>query len=430
MKNRDYLILITVSILFFTFISYILQLPYNATLTQFVDGDPPSYWAAAKLIYTEGFAAHPLRPFFYPFLIGLPSFLGISSTHSFWIALGLNFMCWLGTILFIFHILINYTNRKIAFIGAFIFVINTSNIINCWAVLAESLFYFLIIGSIYFLLKYITNKTNTGYFIAFVTFFCLSFITRPTYSPLLFILIPLFIFALIKKYLSLFIGFISLIIFTATIGFNAYKMRQTYGNWTLSYIGQCTIYPFFSGYAHVAAIDKSVEQTAKDWLIEFPKRAHALPRDNDSIPWNTINSIVINDLHNLLKNNKTGLAIAFVRDLASNSIASNGDVLNLIDSKQQFYFKPLIKSVFIWGRVHNILNTIAALFVIPLFFKRFSAYFWHNKRPIFWILLSNTILSISAILMSTISFTQGDRFHLIVLPMSLVSLGLIYFFKK
>ena len=338
MKNRDYLIVTSVAILFFTLISYALQLPTNATLPQFVDGDPPTYWEAAKLIYTEGFRPHPLRPFFHPFLIGLPSFLGVSANNSFKIALFLNFMCWLGTVLFIFSILRNNTNRKIAFIGAFIFVINTSNIINCWAVWAEPLFYFLIIGSIYFLLKYLTNKTNTEYFIAFITFFCLSFITRATYSPLLFVLIPLFIFALIKKYLSLIIGFISLIIFLLTIGFNAYKMHQTYGNWTLSYIGQCTIYPFFSTYAHAASIDKSVEQTAKDWFFEFPKRAHALPRDNDSILWSSVNSIVINDLQVLIKNNKIGLAIAFVRDLISNSVASNGDVLHLIDSKNQFYF--------------------------------------------------------------------------------------------
>ena len=429
MKNRDYLIVTSVAILFFTLISYALQLPTNATLPQFVDGDPPTYWEAAKLIYTEGSQPHPLRPFFYPFLIGLPSFLGIPPNNSFWLVLGFNFIFWLGTIVFIFKILKAHTTRKIAFIGAFIFVTNTSNIINSWSVLAESLFHFLIIGSVYFLLKYINNKTNTGHFIAFMTFFCLSFITRPTYSPLLFILIPLFIFALIKKYLSLIIGFISLIIFLLTIGFNAYKMHQTYGNWTLSYIGQCTIYPFFSTYAHAASIDKSVEQTAKDWFFEFPKRAHALPRDNDSILWSSVNSIVINDLQVLIKNNKIGLAIAFVRDLISNSVASNGDVLHLIDSKNQFYFNGLIKSIFIWGRVHNILNTIAALLIIPLLFKRFNRYFWHNKHPIFWILMVNITLSVFAILISTVSFTQGDRFHLVVLPMSLVSLGLIFFRK-
>ena len=213
MKNRDCLIVTSAAILFFTLISYALQLPTHATLPQFVDGDPPSYWAAAKLIYTEGFKAHPLRPFFYPFLIGLPSFLGISASNSLEIALFINFICWLGSVLFIFSILRDNTNRKIAFLGAFIFVINTSNIINCWAAWAEPLFYFLIIGGIYFLLKYFNNKTNTGYFIAFITFFCLSFITRATYSPLLFILIPLFIFALIKKYLNVIAGLITLIIF-------------------------------------------------------------------------------------------------------------------------------------------------------------------------------------------------------------------------
>ena len=58
MKNRDYLIVTSIAILFFTLISYALQLPTNATLPQFVDGDPPTYWEAAKLIYTEIGRAH------------------------------------------------------------------------------------------------------------------------------------------------------------------------------------------------------------------------------------------------------------------------------------------------------------------------------------------------------------------------------------
>ena len=429
MKNPDYLIVTSVAILFFTLISYALQLPTNATLPQLVDGDPPTYWEAAKLIYTEGGKSHPLRPFFYPFLIGLPAYLGISANNSFWLVLDFNFIFWLGTIVFIFKILKAHTTRKIAFIGAFIFATNTSNVINCWSVLAESLFHFLIIGSVYFLLKYIINKTKTWHFIAFMTFFCLSFITRPTYSPLLFILIPLFIFALIKRYLSLIIGFISLIIFLLTIGFNAYKMHQNYGNWTLSYIGQCTIYVFFSAYAKVVNSEKTIEQTGADWFVEYSKRNKEIPRYNDSVSWKSLNSIIFNDLQDQIKNNKYGLMRAFSRDLISNSVASNGDVLHLIDSKNLFYFNGLTKSIFIWGRVHNILNTIAALLVIPLLFKRFSRYFWHNKRSIFWVLIVNITLSIFTILISTISFTQGDRFHLVVLPMTLVSLGLIFFRK-
>lgn len=315
MKNRDALFLMIGATCFFAAISYILQLPANATTPQFIGGDPASYWEAAKLIYTEGGKPHPLRPFLYPFLIGLPSFLGVSVNDSLWIALSFNFICWLTTIVFIYKILIALTNRKIAFISAFIFVINTSNIINCWSVLAESLFHCLIIGSIYFLLKYITNKQNTGYFIVFVALFCLSFITRPIYFPLFLIIIPLFIWAIIKRYLSAFLGFIALLIFLSTIGFNAYKMRQTYGNSTLSYIGECTIYVFFSAYAKVASPEKTVKQTADDWFVEYTKRNKEIPRYNDSIPWTALHSIVENDLKQQFTDNKNGLNDGFFKGL-------------------------------------------------------------------------------------------------------------------
>lgn len=124
-----------------------------------------------------------------------------------------------------------------------------------------------------------------------------------------------------------------------------------------------------------------------------------------------------------------GLMMAFSRDLMSNSIASNGDVLNMTDFKSQNHFKSFLTAVFWWGRGLNILNTLAALCVIPWVFYRFRRSFWENNRPIFWILGVNSVLSTFAILIATISFSQGDRFHLVTLPLSLVSLGVIYFFR-
>lgn len=426
MKNRDLLFLLIGATAFFAAVSYALQLPANATTVQLLGGDPESYWGAAKLIYTEGGQPHPLRPFLYPFLIGLPSFLGASTNDSLWIVLSFNFIFWLMTIVFIYKILITLTNNKIALMGALIFILNTSNIINCYAVLAESLFHCLIIGSIYFLLKYYTNNKNALCFSVFITLFCLSCITRPTYSPLLLVLIPLFIFIIIKRYLSIYLIVFSLIVFSFTIGFNAYKMHKTYGNWTLSYIGECTIYAFFSAYAKIASPEKTTQQMADDWFVEYHNRGDKIPRSNDSIPWTALHSIVFDDLKEQFKDNKTGLIMAFGRDLLSNSVASNGDVLRLTDFKNQRYFSVLQNAVFGWGRGLNILNTTAALFVIPLIFWRFSGYFWRNQRPIFWILSVNTVLSIFTILISTVSFTQGDRFHLVVLPLSLVSLGIIF----
>jgi hypothetical protein len=430
MKNRDLLVIILSAIAVFAAVSYALQLPENATSILFLGGDPPSYWDAAKRLYTEGGMPHPLRPFFYPFLIGLPAFfVGEKGFNLEW-ALGLNFIFWLLTVVFIFNFLKENTNRKIAFITTFIFIFNTSNIINCWSVIAESLFHFLIIGSIYFLLKFLKNKNKSIYFLVFFSLFSLSLITRPTYFPLLFILFPLFIWAIFKRYLSVFIGFISILIFLFTVGFNAFKIHQNYGNWTLSYLGHCALYSFFGAYAKVVKPDKTIKQIGENWFLESVKRNKDMPRYNDSIPWSALNSIVTNDLREQIKNNKLGLLFAFSRDLVSNSVASNGEVLLLTNFKKLNHFNGLLKTVFYWGRLQNILNTLAALFLIPFLIRRFKSFFWLNKRPIFWLLLFNSFLSIFTILISTISFTQGDRFHLVVLPLSLVSLGIIYFYKK
>jgi hypothetical protein len=430
MKNRDFLFLILGATFFFAAVSYVLQLPANATTVQFVGGDPISYWEASKLIYTEGSLPHPLRPYFYPFLIGLPSLLFGENGFKLEWALGLNFIFWLSTVGFIFSILKENTNRKIAFIAAFIFVTNTSNIINCWSVLAESLFHFLIIGSIYFFTKYNTNKLNTGYFSAFIAFLCLSFITRPTYSPLIILLIPLFIWGIYKRYLSLFITTISVFIFISTIGFSVYKMRQTYGNYTLSYLGDCALYSFFGAYSKGAKWDKTWQQINEDWAIEAAIRGKKMARYDASIPWSELPRLANADIKDQLVDNKTGLILTFMRDLASNSTASNGDVLHLTNFKNRPFFDFILRGPFWWSRLHNFLNSLCGLILIPLWFIRYKTYFWINKRAVFWLLCVNSGLSIFTILISTVSFSQGDRFHLVFLPLSLISLGIIYCFRK
>ncbi len=430
MKNRDFLVVMLSATAVFAAVSYALQLPANAMSEQFIGGDPATYWDASKRLYTEGVMPHPLRPFFYPFLIGLATFFGASNSNSMFIAITLNFIFWLITVGFIFNFLKNNSNQQLAFIGAFIFIFNTSNIINCWSILAENVFNCLVVSSIYYLILFLKNKNKSINFIVFILLFSLSLITRPTYFPLIFILFPLFIWAIFKRYLSEFIGSISLIIFILIVGFNAYKMHQKFGNFTLSYIGESTMYVFFSAYSKVYSPEKSVQKMGDDWFIEYTKRNKEIPRYNDSIPWTSLNSLVINDLRSQIKNNKLGLLNALIRDLVSNSMASNGDVLHITNYKNIAHFNLLLKSVFYWGRLYNILNSIAALFLIPYLINRFKSYFWTNNRPIFWLLIINSFLSIFTLLISTISFTQGDRFHLIVLPLSVISFAIFYFNKN
>jgi hypothetical protein len=89
----------------------------------------------------------------------------------------------------------------------------------------------------------------------------------------------------------------------------------------------------------------------------------------------------------------------------------------------------LKKSVFWWSRWQNILNTFATFIFIPIGFFRLRRYFWHQKRPIFWIMLINSVLGIVTMFISSVSFSQGDRFHLVTLPLSLVSLAIIGFYR-
>jgi hypothetical protein len=432
MKNRDFLFLILAAIFSFAVVSFALQLPANAFFTnQFVNADPISYWDAAKLIYEEGGKPHPIRPFFYPFLIGLPSLFSASQSAALVWALSLNFLFWLSTVALIFKVLNDNTSRKIALIGAAIFVSNTSNIILVWTALAESLFHFLIIASVYFLSKYLKNEEKKANFITFVTFFCLSCITRPTHFPLFFILIPLLIWSVFKRYLSLITATISLIIFVSTVGFNTLKVKQTYGKWTLSYLGDCALYAYLGGFAKGAKPEKTWRKMRDDWGEEVQIRNTKTARHVDSIPWSALAPLVENDLKEQFQNNKTGLILALGYTLFTNSTGSDIHVLYFTNFKNQpYFFKVFLKPVFNWSRLQNTFNSFAQLCIIPLLFYRQKKYFWQKNKPVFWLLLFNSFLGISTILISSITFTQGDRFHLVTMPLTLVSLGIFYHYKN
>ncbi len=428
MKNNFFLLIIG-ALLFFGFISFILQLPENISSPVLLYGDPISYWDAAKGIYTEGGQPHPLRPYFYPFLIGLPVFFFGERGYNLEWALGLNIFFWLTTVGFIFKFLIENTNRKIAFIGAFIYVINLSLLIICWTVLAESLFNFLIVGCVYFLSKYLKNKSESGYFIAFFAFLCLSFITRPIFSPLLFFIFPLIIWAIFKRYLSLFIASISLFILLFTVGLNSYKMHQKYGNWTLSYISDCALYVYFGAYAKRATLDKSWAQINADWAVEKASRLPRMARNNDTLAWSTLPPLVKEDLSTQIAENKMGLIIAFIRNLVSNSVSGNTDLYYLTNFKKNTYFTTLLPYLYALRALQNAINSGMALLFFPILLWRFRAFIWSTNHPILWILVVNSLLSVVAILFASVSFSQGDRFHLVVAPLTILSFG-IYFFHR
>ena len=176
-------------------------------------------------------------------------------------------------------------------------------------------------------------------------------------------------------------------------------------------------------------MDKTWEQINADWRVESTARSKKMARYHDSISWSSLPPLVDADLKEQLRDNKMGLMLTFCRDLLSNSTASNGDVLNLINFDNRPFFGFILRGVFFWSRLQNVLNSLVAL-LMPLLFLRHKSYFWSKNRVVYWLLGVNCALSLFAVLISAVSFSQGDRFHLVVLPLTLVSLGVVYFSYK
>ena len=106
------------------------------------------------------------------------------------------------------------------------------------------------------------------------------------------------------------------------------------------------------------------------------------------------------------------------KSYSDNVLAKNGFNLPMFNT---------IKSVFLRiSQAQNILNSSAVLLILPIFFikKYRKRQNWSNK--ILGLALYTWFLAFSIMLFSTIAFTQGDRFHVITVPLTLFCFALLF----
>jgi len=240
LKNLNAIVLLIIALLYFIALSILIPFPENYTHHLYILPDSLTYLNAAKLIYKSGFTFDPTRPFGYPILIGLPYLAGISGFLSILkFSVFINICCWLLSVLFLYKTIKQLINGKTAFYITLIFIFTFSYIYFIYQAMTESLFTLLVILFSYCLMRYFEAKKYT-FLLASLFFLCYSVVVRPIsfYICTAFFVYCIWL-AFKNKDLRLF--FLSIIIFTSTIGLQMGMIYRESGKFAISFIQNYTM---------------------------------------------------------------------------------------------------------------------------------------------------------------------------------------------
>ncbi len=433
-RQKSELSILICAVLILVLTSCLMQYPFqSAAINQLNDAE--SYKIACDWLYSTKHFASFTRPFLFPLLIGLPRLLGFEYNENFVIALNLVF--WFWSILLLFRVVRDISGEKMAFRTTIILASCFSFHCFIFSVHTEISYIFILLSHVFCLYQYLKTEKNSWLY-GGIWLLGASVVIRPTLAYIVFVLyFALTVRAILKKIRLKKFAIISLLLFS-TIGLQMLNMYRCSNRLKISYIGDVTWYLYMGSYAINIKMypNQTIDFYAQQWQREVDIRLKTYfsigrsrsPSDVDKLP--SIENLIKTDMVNQLKENKWGLTFTFFRSLFVNS---RSGTQYAFDTKNDFnlpYFGAIQQLFFKISQVQNLINSSFVLLILPIIIlKRYKKQRKHLDKS-FLLAVYSWFLAFSILLFSTISFTQGDRFHIITVPLTLFSLVLLFVNKN
>ena len=402
-KFKYQIILIIIGIVWIAFLNELMQIIGQNNICN----DCDNYRESASYLY-HNFKTHYFRPIGMAIVTGLPYFFGATDVSIYKFSLIINIITWLGTALLLFNFLKKQLTISIALLWTLLFYSIISFVFINFQLLTESIFTFLIVTVFYFLDKYFNSKSF--YFLSIgISILLFAMLIKPSIK---FFAIVIFIYfgkKLITNYKSksMFFIYFSLMLIT----FQYIKMKYDYGNYTISYIDSFTYYNYLGSKAFYFKTNDTLNQNNN-------KRANFLA--NFSYPEQR--NIATKDLLNQIRNNKINLIKAYISNLSENTKTPNTTISTLKNLKNNSYYHSLKKCLIIISKYQNRFFTIIG-FILALYYL-----LYYYKQDYVCSLIGLYILYI--IVVSGVSCSQGDRFHIVFFPFVIILMARFYNKKK
>jgi 4-amino-4-deoxy-L-arabinose transferase-like glycosyltransferase len=368
--------------------------------------DCENYFESAIYLF-KNFEVHYYRPIGMSIIYGLPILIGYDNYLDLYnYVIIINILFYTAIIIYFFKISCLFFDKKKSFYFSLVLLTYFGISLHLNEMLSEIPFIFFTLIAFYCLAKYyILSKTD--YLFYAISLLLFTILIRP---GILYFAFGIFIFYLftIHKNWSIKRALI-LIIPAILILFQMIKMKEKYGNYTISYIDAVTYYNYLGSKSISLKDNKILNQNNN-------KRADFI----FSQAFKNQKNIAYQDLIYQIKNNTCYLVKAYIDDVEENTKTATSRLQNLKNIENEKYFDVKIKLFSGITEWQNKLTTLFGLLLAIYFTITFNK---HNKVVFVFALYFIYIFFISGI-----SSTQGDRFHIVFYP--IVLLLLLIFFKK
>ena len=398
-KHKDLFLLNYLLIIIYSIVFMQLKMAIKDNI-MFSTIDSGTYWSTGHEFYNfseKGFSE--LRTFLYPLiLVQIHSIFGI---YGIWI---MQLFFWIISINLMYLSIKQITNNKIlSFIGSLIIALNISYLILTVHALTEASTILLLSILIYFISRNIMKVNTLKFFQGCLLILVLLAVIKPIfYLPvliMLFIILPVFYF---KKHIQNPKSIIKLFLIIIPLLYQITIMKAKYDTFSFTNVSSegFRMYLFAQGVQHNNNI--SLDEARK-----------------------ISKSYTSTETFNYFLNNKMVYTKIYLQNL-QNAIKS---VPCFILYKNSFYQPDLINYMILVNRFYYYIHII---FVIPILLFLYFSFRRKERNYPFFPLICLSFLSYYLLLISAISFGEGDRHVLSSLPIwvFLYSIILNYFFEK
>jgi hypothetical protein len=381
----------------------LLNTLFSISSQHYIYPDSDSYREAGFLLY-KNFTAHYYRPMGMAAIFGLPYLFGGNDAAVYEFSTVINLLSWLGSALLLFSFLKKILPYNKAFIFTLVFYTLLGSAFTIFHLLSESIYIFLILFSFYWIDRY--YRTALFRYLAFsLSILIFMILIKPGAKLLAIVFVVFFCRILIKNLFrrSTLLIYLSL----GLVLFQCIKMKEQYGNFTISYIDGVTYYNYLGSRAVCLKAGAEFKQGDNE-------RANYI----FSRPYPETKTIAAKDFSDQLKNNTVNLLKAYFIDILHNTKSPSDCIERCRNLHGKDYFEPLKKAMVILSKYQNRIITIFGLILALYYF--FRSY----KNPDIYTLISFYILYTVAI--SGVSSQQGDRFHIVFFPFVIILAGKWY----
>jgi hypothetical protein len=390
------ILLIVLGLLVLMALNLLLQLSAQT----FIYPDSFSYFDAATDLFVK-LRGHCYRPIGMAFISGLPYAFGAKGTAIFGWSFYVNVWCWLGSSVLIFTLLKQQMAANFAFLFALVFLLCVGPASICFHLLTENIYTFLMLLFLFFWDRYQNSKRYLFLSIG-LSVLLFSMLVKPG-SKFLAVLVLVYAAKIIyqhRKSKSTWIIYGAM----ALIAVQLLGMKAQFGNATLSYIDGITYHNYLCTKAVCYQEGVPYHQINNEraaYLHQF-----SLPERK---------AIAADDLKQQLTGNTLNLFKAYISNVWDNTISGSPYIQDCENRNQTAYFegsKSFLFSVSKWqNRFFTSIGLMLALYTIV-----------RHKLAGKAAVMSSVILLYTVVL-SGVSCSQGDRFHLVIYPFSLLLLG-------